>query len=62
MECDGRSLERSSTTCLIRKLPNERRMAFDLRRLFIIEVVAIALIVLSLASIAYVLFSMWTKS
>jgi hypothetical protein len=37
-------------------------MAFDLRRLFIIEVVAIALIVLSLASIAYVLFSMWTES
>jgi len=37
-------------------------MAFDLRRLSIIELVAVAIIVLSVAAIAYVGFSMWTTS
>jgi hypothetical protein len=36
-------------------------MAFDLRRLSIIEVAAIAIIVVSLAVIAFVGFSMWAE-
>jgi hypothetical protein len=36
-------------------------MAFDLRRLFIIEVAAIAIIVLSVAMIAFVGFSIWAE-
>jgi hypothetical protein len=36
-------------------------MAFDLRRLSIIDVAAIAIIVLSMAVLAFVGFSIWTE-
>jgi hypothetical protein len=36
-------------------------MAFDLRRLSIVEVAALVIIVLSVALIAYVGFSIWTE-